>query len=354
MPAPSLRSFPLFAAGLVAGVLAYMAGLPMPFLLGGLAGAAIAVGVLDRRAGARDRRLPPMLRTVFVALVGVMIGSGFSPELLAVLPALWPSALAVLLFIVVAHAGGYWTLRRVGGYRPVEALYAAMPGGLVEASLLGERAGADVTVVAVQHFIRIILVVVAVPLLFLVLTGEVVGSAGGQALNAAAHGAGDIAKVLLLAPAGLAFGRMMRLPAWPLIGPMALCAALQTAGLVTVVPPPWLLHLAQLVIGVGLGAQFSGFRQETLLRGLGTGLVAVGFMLALSFGFALALARVVPADAAVLFLAFAPGGVTEMNLIALSLNLSPVIVAVHHLIRIVATVFMVPVAARAVGVRTGR
>ncbi|MEL7117004.1 MAG: AbrB family transcriptional regulator, partial [Pseudomonadota bacterium] len=35
-----------------------------------------------------------------------------------------------------------------------------------------------------------------------------------------------------------------------------------------------------------------------------------------------------------------PGGVTEMSLIALSLAASPVIVAVHHFIRIVCTVFI--------------
>ena len=35
-----------------------------------------------------------------------------------------------------------------------------------------------------------------------------------------------------------------------------------------------------------------------------------------------------------MFISFAAGGVTEMSLIALSLNLSPVIVALHHLIRI--------------------
>lgn len=35
-----------------------------------------------------------------------------------------------------------------------------------------------------------------------------------------------------------------------------------------------------------------------------------------------------------MFISFAAGGVAEMSLIALSLNLSPVIVALHHLIRI--------------------
>jgi uncharacterized membrane protein AbrB (regulator of aidB expression) len=38
---------------------------------------------------------------------------------------------------------------------------------------------------------------------------------------------------------------------------------------------------------------------------------------------------------AAVFLAFAPGGITEMSLIALSLHVSVVFVALHHVIRIV-------------------
>lgn len=345
------RTLPLFAAGLAGGALAMLAGLPMPFMLGGLTGAGLAVAALERRGPTGNLRVPAPVRLSFVAIVGTMIGAGFTPDLAAAMPAFWPSALAVLVFIAVAHAGGYVIMRRVGGYPRVDALYAAMPGGLVEAAILGEKAGADPRVLTVQHFIRVILVVVAVPLLFLVTTGEVVGSAAGQALGPQAAGARDLALILAIAPVGLALGRLARMPAWHLMGPIILSAALHLGGWVAVTPPGWLLHTAQWVIGVGLGAQFSGIRPETLVRGLGTGVVAVAYMLAVSYGFALGLARIVPADVPALFLAFAPGGVAEMNLIALSLSLSPVIVAAHHLIRIVATVFMTNAAARRLALR---
>jgi uncharacterized membrane protein AbrB (regulator of aidB expression) len=39
-----------------------------------------------------------------------------------------------------------------------------------------------------------------------------------------------------------------------------------------------------------------------------------------------------------LFVSFAAGGLAEMSLIALSLNFNPVVVALHHLCRIVLTV----------------
>ena len=61
-------------------------------------------------------------------------------------------------------------------------------------------------------------------------------------------------------------------------------------------------------------------------------------MLSIGAAFAFTLKDYVPADLGVLFVSFAAGGLAEMSLIALSLNFNPVIVALHHLFRIVLTV----------------
>ncbi|MEY8837729.1 AbrB family transcriptional regulator, partial [Cribrihabitans sp. XS_ASV171] len=46
-----------------------------------------------------------------------------------------------------------------------------------------------------------------------------------------------------------------------------------------------------------------------------------------------------------LLISFAPGGVTEMSLIALSLGVSPLLVTVHHLFRIIMSVTLAGMAA---------
>ena len=339
------ESLPLFVAGAIGAALAALIGLPMPFMLGALAGSATAVAMIERQPQRRAGRPPAKLRIIFVAMIGVMIGAGFHPGLLAVLPAFWPSVLAVVPFIMLAHVGGYLIMHHLGGFRPVDALFASMPGGLIESSILGEKAGADVQVLAIQHFIRIILVVTLVPLLFWLFTGELVGSAAGASLARGGYDIWDVGLIVLLAPVGNWLGKTGRLPAAHLMGPLFFTAALQVSGLIDLTAPTWLLRVAQLVVGVGLGAQFSGLSRAALLRGLASGIGAVSFMLLLSFAFAAVLSRVVPGQIEAMFLSFAPGGVTEMNLIALSLNLSPVIVAVHHLVRILASI----VVANAIG-----
>ena len=338
--------WPLFLGGAIGGVIAYLIGLPMPFMLGGITGAAVAVAVIEARQGQRDLRPPKQFRNMFVALIGAMIGSSFSPEILNMLPAFWPSAVAIIAFILLAQMGGYVIMRRAGGYNKAEALYGSMPGGLVEAAILGEKFGADPKIVSVQHFIRIILVVFTVPLLFWVITGQVVGSAGGQSFETESYTALDVVLIVSIALTGMIIGAWARFPASQLMGPMLLSALLHLFAIVDVSSPSWLLFLAQLVVGVGLGAQFSGLTGGAVARGLKVGVVLVGFMLCLAAAIAFLLAPFLPTTQAMLFLAFAPGGVTEMSLIALSLQVSPVLVAMHHLIRIGVTVFVTQFFAR--------
>jgi membrane AbrB-like protein len=327
---------PLFLAalsGLAGGVVAVAIGAPMPFLIGGVFGAAFFV-IRHERTGRQMRNPPPLIRLPAIAATGAMIGCNVTPGVLALFPLFWPSALAVVPFILIAHSGGYFIFYKLGGYRPVDAFFASIPGGLIEAVLLGEKAGADVTLLTVHHFIRVIAIVITVPLLFLAFTGEVVGTAAGAAQTAPSYGLMDIPTIAAVAFAGIWLGRLLAIPAPHLLGPLTLAMALSIAGVITVAVPLWLLQMAQYAIGVTLGLQFSGLNSALLLRGLKLGGLAVSYMLGVGFAFALLLRPFVPADVAALFISFAAGGVTEMSLIALSLNLSPVIVAMHHLIRI--------------------
>jgi membrane AbrB-like protein len=109
-------------------------------------------------------------------------------------------------------------------------------------------------------------------------------------------------------------------------------------GLTDAVPPAWTIAVTQVVVGTGLGARFAGMATATLRRGFGLALMATGASLTLAFGFAEALQQVMDVPISAVFLAFAPGGITEMSLIALSLHVSVVFVTLHHVIRIVISV----------------
>lgn len=336
------RYIPIFVTGFIGGLCAYYINAPMPFMLGGIVGAAGFVLWYERG----EHRLPKLsrwVRLVFMAIIGTMIGSRFSPELLTLLPNFWMSGLALIPFILLAQSGSYVIMRKLGGYTQKDAYFAALPGGIVDSAALAEEAGADLRIVIAQHFIRIILVVSSIPLLFLVIKGDAVGSLAGETIANSVYDITDVALILIIALVGLSVGRFARLPVSHMLGPLLFALALSVAGLVSINIPEWLIHLAQYMIGTALGAQFSGLSRKILVKSLGIGLVVGGYMLLLGAGIALILTQFVPAEFPVLFVSFAAGGLAEMSLIALSLNFNPVVVALHHLARILMTVWFAAV-----------
>jgi len=339
MAALDVRFLPLFFSGLVGGIAALVIGLPMPFMLGGIFGAAAFVLWYERD----DKQLPKLsrwVRLVFMSIIGAMIGSRFSPELLTILPQFWISGLALIPFILLAHAGGYAIMRFIGGYEKLDAYFAALPGGIIDSAALAEEAGADLRIVTAQHFIRIILVVSTVPLLFLFIDGEAVGSLAGQSMATTDYDIVDVALVLGIALGGLYFGQLTKLPVSHMIGPLLLALLLSVSGIIEIDIPPWLGHSAQFMVGTALGSQFSGVSRRLLTRGLGMGVLAAIYMFLLAATFATLLSGIVPADFGAMFISFTAGGLAEMSLIALSLNFNPVVVALHHLVRILLTVYI--------------
>ncbi|OED37565.1 hypothetical protein AB833_23075 [Chromatiales bacterium (ex Bugula neritina AB1)] len=333
-----IRFLPIFAFGLLGGFAAFLISVPMPFMLGGIFGAACFVLWYERA----EKRLPKLsrwVRLVFMSIIGAMIGSRFSPELLTLLPQFWISGLALIPFILLAHGGSYAIMRGLGGYEKLDAYFAALPGGIIDSTALAEEAGADLRIVTAQHFIRIILVVSSVPLLFLFIKGDAVGSLAGQTMAAVDYDFIDVAMIISIALVGLFIGQATRLPVSHMLGPLLLALALSVGGVVVIDIPPWLGHAAQYMVGTALGAQFSGVSRRLLIRGLGMGLLAGVYMLSLAAGFAAVLVQFVPADFGAMFISFAAGGLAEMSLIALSLNFNPVVVAIHHLVRILMTVY---------------
>lgn len=333
------RWLPALAVGAAGGGLAALAGAPLPWLLGAMAATGTAAAAGLRPFGA-PLQFPERLRVVFIPVIGVLIGGAFTADVLAAIPGWWPALLAAVLFVPAAQALGYLVYRRVGGHPPATAWFAAMPGGLIEAIELARAAGADVATVTALQFARIALVVTALPLLFMAAAGRPLGSAAGAQVAAAPLGPLDALILTAAGAAGFFAARRLRLPAGQILGPIIASAAVHGAGLTAAAPPPWLVALAQLVIGVSLGMRFRGFSRAALRGLFGCSALAVAAMLALGALLAAGLARAGVAPFGVGMLSLAPGGVVEMGLIALSLQASPIFVTACHLARIVTAVLI--------------
>src|SRR3546814_11367554 len=106
-------------------------------------------------------------RTAMVGVLGIMLGSGFAPEILDRLGDWTISLLGLALYTVVVTGVVTWFLRRICGYDPVTAFFSAAPGVLSAMVVGGSPFGSDEQILYMPHTSRILLVVL--DLLFLLL-----------------------------------------------------------------------------------------------------------------------------------------------------------------------------------------
>ena len=347
LPASIIFTTAILILGLIAGWgAATITPLPLPWMLGPLLITAIFVMVRPT-AIPSGYQFPKRFRLIFIAIIGLMIGTQVTWDIVGNLPSYWPSLIAIVLFILAAQAFNMTVFQRLGGYDRATAYYCSAPGGLMESIALGEAAGCDVRLLTMQQFTRIILTLSSVPILVSFWVGEPVGSSAGLVLTGQDSGL-PLWEDLLIAAAvgavGLWIGKF--LPAGHLMGPLIASAAIGLSGLATLALPQWVVIIAQVVIGTALGSRFGGMQFPAIRRAIGLSILSVGFMILLSFVISLILIRVTDMSFLVSMISFAPGGVTEMSLIALSLSANPAVVTLHHLVRISLTVFMISVLAK--------
>lgn len=337
--APNLAA--AHAAGALGGLAAVWIGAPLPWLLGGLAGSAALAASLPRGVSG-PWRPAQRLRNFFVVVIGVMIGGSVTPDVVGEFAGWWASLLGLVFYTIVAQLMIYGVYRRLGFDAPT-AWFGAAPGGLIENIVLGEAAGADLRRLTLLQFGRIAATVTLVPLLYSLWIGKAVGSAAGEQYGAAAPlTALDVLILVAAGAAGWWVARRIRLPAGVIVGPVVASGAVHAFGLTHGQVPPEIVALAQLVVGVGIGLRFGGLTGREMATTFSLSVAAVVAMLALALAVALVAATASAAGPETLVLAYAPGGIIEMGLIALTLGASPVFVTAHHVVRVVMTVTIGP------------
>jgi membrane AbrB-like protein len=103
-----------------------------------------------------------------------------------------------------------------------------------------------------------------------------------------------------------------------------------------------LVAAAQVVVGSALGCRFTGVRVERIGRCAAMSLGLTALMLGVAVAASWLLNAATGLGMAGLILAFAPGGLAEMSLIALALGTDIAFVSTHHIVRIVLIVTLAP------------
>ena len=302
--------------------------LPLPWMLGSMTLVTLGA-VLRLKLFAPARIRPPM-----TAIIGVLLGASFSPSVLDNLLVWLPTLLGLVVFSAMSGLCCAVYLHKIAGFDRVTAFFGGMPGGLVEMIELGSERGADERAVALMHSARILLVVFSLPFILQLLEGVPIAEYDGTRDRIMDAPLSTFAWLLVCAVVGSRMGRLLRLPAKDLMGPMLLSAILHVGGLTEFTPPTEIVNLAQLIIGTVLGVRFVGVAPRLIGRMLAIAFGMTVILIGIVFITAIAVGATTGIPLATLVLAYAPGGLAEMSLVALALNADVAFVATHHLARI--------------------
>lgn len=318
--------------GAIGGVVFQLLGLPIPWMLGPLTANLLASG------RGLDVRVPEGMREAFLGVMGLVLGSQVTPQLAQRLLD-WPlSALLLLLGVAASTAVAAAWYRRCG-FDAVSAWFASAPGAMPTMILLGEKCGGDPQRVAVAQSLRIILVILLLPPLFWAYEGAAPDVEMGS--DPTAH-----LWMLLALPLLIPFGRWLRIPSASLLAPLAFAALLSGLDVASLRLPDWGMNVMLWGLGSAIGCKFRGLSRKRFGKYLWQAAVATLLALLVLALFAEAIHQLVGVPRDVALLALAPGGIGEMAILAVALDIDPVFVAFHHLLRMVALMAFAPFWAR--------
>ena len=332
------------AIGAIGGTVFFYFRLPLAWMLGAM------VFTTAATVSGADLKLPIKMRSAFVTILGVFLGSAFTPQVLERISQ-WPLTLSCLvLYVMLLTAVLYQLFRRIARFDPVTAFFAATPGGLSEMVLVGAALGGDDRRIALAHACRVLMVVMVIPFWFRYTDGQAAVTAG-QGLSIVDSQARELLVMLACCIVGPFIGRALKIPASRVVGPMIVSAAVHITGL-SHAPPPWeLVAVAQVVLGCSVGCRFANTPLTQIMRIMLVSLVATTIMLIATAFFALTLGSVTGMGWRALVLAYSPGGLAEMSLIGLALGIEVAFVATHHVFRIMLIVFTAPLVFKRLGIK---
>lgn len=315
------------AFAIVGGTAFGVIGIPGGWLSGSILCVAAAA------LAGRPMHVPLRLNRVIYVLIGTSLGAVVTPETLHGV-ATYPLSIVILLVAMGAVSWvGAWYLRRVHGWDRVSASLGAAPGALSQCLAVATELDADVRGIVIVQTLRVAVIAVGLPTALAAL-GLVTPSSRGVG------GAFDLAKldelaILIAACAAAAWlAYRVRFPGGILFGAMLASAGLHGSGLIHAAMPWWAANAAMVTLGGITGSRFADLPVKLLMRYLGAGLGSFAASLAVAGSFATVLIAALSLNVADAFIAFAPGSVDAMMLLALALHTDPVYVGAHHMARI--------------------
>ena len=320
------------AGGTAGGALCFAIGVPAPWLAGSLVATIMAI------YSNQKLDLPKLLQAVAFILLGIQTGTAVNSETLA-RATQWPLSIVCLgvTVVLIVWACIFYYERFRYWNRPT-ALFASLPGALSIVILLASTSGADMRRVTISQCVRLFFLIAALPVVIVFISPPPVVTSSTAAMA-------SIQEIIILVGASAAAGLLfawLKVPAGLMLGAALMSAALGLSGVVHGGAPNSILIPANIILGVMIGLRFKGISLPELRTVLGDGFAGFAVAMVIAVAGALFTSYVAGLPLALTLLAFAPGGLEAMTIMAFALNLDPAYVAAHQVARYIGLVLLMP------------
>ena len=336
-----LKMLLALVVGLCGSILFIFLNLPLPWLLGSIFATSLAI---------RFEKLPIISPKVFSPpariLIGLAIGSAFTPEILKHIPNYTASLLLVIPFTILVIFFGTFYYYKVLKYDLKTSYLGSMPGGVIEMVIIGEELKANTAKITLMQSSRLFFVVVSLP--FIIQYIFKIDISGNQLLTMPLKDI-NILEFLFLYIFGVVFAflaKKIKLTAAFLMGPLIISIILYASGIISTSIPDEFLKFIQVVFGTIIGFTFRGVGLKTIYKTLLATLGHFVILATICLVFIAIIFYSLNFNALDIMLSFAPGGQTEINLIALLVASNLPYITLHHIVRLIIVMNIAPIVAK--------
>ncbi len=290
-------------------------------------------------------------RKIGQAMVGLAIGLAIADSNLWAASSRLPLFIFLTIFMLLCGSGIGYFYSRISRTNLLNAMLATVPGGVATMSSIAAEYNRNVSLVAMVQTLRITCVILIIPL---------IAGTSGNAVNQTTFSLADYVidknpiylSILMLAIIcawlGVKIAHKLRIPASSFFGTLIVGIVFNYAldylpliGNFDFTPPPAISLIGQILLGVTVGEAWSN-RVSITGKNITHAFISVAMTIASGFIAATIATLITSWDWLTCMLVTAPGGSTEMILVALALDHNPEIVTVAHSVRLMALNLSLP------------
>ena len=277
-------------------------------------------------------------------ILGVAVGATVTLSFLLALPGFWNTLIFIPITVILSGIIGVWYFQKLCGYDFPTAYYSSMPGGLQDMLVFGEEAGGNVRAMSLIHATRVLVIIIALPILLTFIWGISLDKPPGDPIKSFA-----IEQLIILGICGIAgwkIASFFGMFGASILGPLILTAIASITGILHTRPPVEAIWAAQYFIALGIGVKYVGVTAQEIRKDILAGLGFCIFLLVITLSIVSLVINYNLAPAVDAMLSMAPGGQAELVVITLIVGADLGFVVAHHLFRIFIVILGAPIMER--------